>query len=112
MKYIVAVIQRSKFVEVQTGLLNHGISAITSSEIYERGRTPVRKETFRGAEIVINTEPMTKLEIACHDEKVQAVIDTISGITKTGRLGDGSIYISDIEDTVRISNGERGEGAL
>ncbi len=112
MKLIEAIIKPFKLDEVKEALSGIGIEGITVSEVKGFGRQKGHTELYRGAEYVIDFLPKVKLEIAVMDELVDRVVETIETTARTGRIGDGKIFVYAIENAVRIRTGERGEEAL
>ena len=98
--------------EVKDALNEIGIEGITVSEVKGFGRQKGHTELYRGAEYVVDFIPKIKLEIAVGDELVGKVIETIETVAKTGRIGDGKIFIIPLEDAVRIRTGEKGADAI
>jgi nitrogen regulatory protein P-II 1 len=112
MKKIEAIIKPFKLDEVKESLSGIGIQGITVSEVKGFGRQKGHTELYRGAEYVVDFLPKVKLEIIVKDDMVAAVVDAISKAAKTGRIGDGKIFVVPIEDVVRIRTGERGSDAI
>ncbi|SNB45193.1 P-II family nitrogen regulator [Geobacter sp. DSM 9736] len=112
MKLIEAVIKPFKLDEVKDALNEIGIEGITVSEVKGFGRQKGHTELYRGAEYVVDFIPKVKLEIAVDDELVRKVIDTIEATAKTGRIGDGKIFVLPLEEAVRIRTGETGHDAI
>lgn len=112
MKLIEAVIKPFKLDEVKDALNEIGITGITVSEVKGFGRQKGHTELYRGAEYVVDFIPKIKLEIAVTDELVPKVIDTIINAAKTGRIGDGKIFILPLEEAVRIRTSEKGSDAI
>ena len=112
MKKIEAIIKPFKLDEVKESLSGIGIQGITVSEVKGFGRQKGHTELYRGAEYVVDFLPKVKLEIIVKDEMVAQVVEAISKSAKTGRIGDGKIFVIPIEDVVRIRTGERGADAI
>ena len=112
MKKIEAIIKPFKLDEVKEGLSNLGIQGLTVSEIKGFGRQKGHTELYRGAEYVVDFLPKVKLEVIVSDDKVQEVVAAIEESAKTGRIGDGKIFVIPVEEVVRIRTGERGEEAV
>ena len=112
MKKIEAVIKPFKLDEVREALSEMGCSGLTVTEVKGFGRQKGHTELYRGAEYVVDFIPKIKMEIAVSDEMVNKVIETIQNTAKTGRIGDGKIFILPLEDAIRIRTGERGETAI
>ena len=112
MKKIEAIIKPFKLDEVKDSLNEIGIQGITVSEVKGFGRQKGHTELYRGAEYVVDFIPKIKMEIIVSDDVAAKVVEAIEQAAKTGRIGDGKIFITPIEDVVRIRTGERGEDAL
>ncbi len=112
MKKIEAIIRPFKLDDVKDALLEEGIRGMTVTEIRGYGRQKGHTETYRGNEYQIEFIPKMKIEIVVPDDKADLVIDTIIQIAKTGDIGDGKIFVSTIEDAIRIRTEESGEAAL
>ncbi len=112
MKLIEAIIKPFKLDEVKDALNEIGVMGITVSEVKGFGRQKGHTELYRGAEYVVDFIPKVKLEIVIPDEMVAKVLETIENAAKTGRIGDGKIFVLPLEEAVRIRTGERGNEAL
>ena len=112
MKKIEAVIQPHKLDEVKEALLAIGVEGITISEVRGHGRQKGHTETYRGAEYKVDLLPKVKLEMFVPDARAEQIIGVLSAAAKSGKIGDGKIFVSSIEEAVRIRNGDRGETAL
>lgn len=112
MKLIEAIIKPFKLDEVKNALSEVGIEGITVTEVKGFGRQKGHTELYRGAEYVVDFLPKVKLEIVVADEQVAKVITTIEETAKTGRIGDGKIFVLPLEEAVRIRTGEKGNEAL
>jgi len=112
MKLIEAIIKPFKLDEVKEALSEIGIEGITVCEVKGFGRQKGHTELYRGAEYVVDFLPKVKLEIAVADELVAKVIETIEATAKTGRIGDGKIFVLPLENAVRIRTGEKGDEAV
>jgi nitrogen regulatory protein P-II 1 len=112
MKKIEAIIQPSRFESVKAALREIGIEGITVSEVRGHGRQKGHTETYRGREYSVDLLPKVKLELVLPEAQTAQVINAILQAAKTGKIGDGKIFVSTLEDAIRIRNGERGEGAL
>jgi len=112
MKKIEAVIQPHKLDEVKDALTGIGVEGITVSEVRGHGRQKGHTEVYRGHEYKIDLLPKVKLEMIVPGARVEQVIEALSKAARSGKIGDGKIFISSIEDAVRIRNGDRGETAL
>ena len=112
MKKVEAIIKPFKLEEVKEALSGVGVQGITVSEVKGFGRQKGHKELYKGAEYVVEFLPKVKLEIVISDDKLQAVVDAIVKVASTGRIGDGKIFVSNIEEAIRIRTGESGEIAI
>ncbi len=112
MKKVDAIIKPFKLDEVKEALNEIGIQGITVSEVKGFGRQKGHTELYRGAEYVVDFIPKIKLEIIVRDDIVAKVVETIEQSAKTGRIGDGKIFVSPVDEVVRIRTGERGDDAL
>jgi nitrogen regulatory protein P-II 1 len=112
MKKVEAIIKPFKLDEVKDSLSSIGIQGITVSEVKGFGRQKGHTELYRGAEYVVDFLPKVKLEIIVKDDMVSAVVEAILKSAKTGRIGDGKIFVVTIEEVVRIRTGERGADAI
>jgi nitrogen regulatory protein P-II 1 len=112
MKLIEAIIKPFKLDEVKDALNEIGIEGITVSEVKGFGRQKGHTELYRGAEYVVDFIPKIKMEIAVSDDLVAKVVETIQNTAKTGRIGDGKIFVIALEEAVRIRTGEKGSDAI
>lgn len=112
MKKVEAIIKPFKLDEVREALGDAGIVGMTISEVKGFGRQKGHSELYRGAEYVVDFLPKVKVEVVCHDDVVHQVVETIENVAKTGRIGDGKIFVLNVEEVVRIRTGERGPAAL
>ncbi len=112
MMKIEAIIQPSRFDSVKDGLLEMGIEGMTVTEVRGHGRQKGHTEVYRGREYTVDLLPKLKLEVVLPDALVNRVVESILKTAKTGKIGDGKIFLSRIEEAIRIRNEERGEGAL
>ena len=112
MKKVEAIIKPFKLDEVKDKLNQIGIKGITVSEVKGFGRQKGHTELYRGAEYVVDFLPKIKMEVVITDNQVEVVITTIMEAAQTGRIGDGKIFVIDLQETVRIRTGERGEDAV
>lgn len=112
MKKIEAVIQPSRFESVKEALKEIGVEGITVSEVRGHGRQKGHTEVYRGREYSVDLLPKVKLELVVPEAQAAKVIDTIMSAAKTGKIGDGKIFVYAVEDAIRIRNGERGDTAL
>lgn len=112
MKLIVAIIKPFKLDEVRTALTELGIAGMTVTDVKGFGRQKGHTEVYRGAEYVVNFLPKVKIEVAVSDDKVDAVVAALEATAKTGSIGDGKIFVSPLEQSIRIRTGESGDEAL
>jgi len=112
MKKVEAIIKPFKLDEVKEGLSAVGIQGLTVSEVKGFGRQKGHTELYRGAEYVVDFLPKVKLEVIVRDEQVAEVIDAIEKAARTGRIGDGKIFVVPVEEVIRIRTGERGGNAV
>ena len=112
MKKIEAIIKPFKLDEVKEALAQEGVQGMTISEVKGFGRQRGHTELYRGAEHVVDFLPKVKIEILVEDDKAAAVTEAIIAAARTGRIGDGKIFILPVEDAVRIRTGERGADAI
>jgi nitrogen regulatory protein P-II 1 len=112
MKVVVAVIKPFKLDDVKEALKSLGVQGLTLTEVQGFGRQGGHTETYRGAEYTIDLVPKVRLEIVVDDAMADDVVDTVIGAARTGKIGDGKVWVSPVEDLVRIRTGERGKDAL
>jgi nitrogen regulatory protein P-II 1 len=112
MTKVEAIIQVSKLDVVKDALHDVGVEGMTVFEARGHGRQKGHTETYRGREYTVDLIPKVKIEIVAADEMVEKIVQAISGAARTGKIGDGKIFISRIDDAIRIRNDERGDGAL
>ena len=112
MKLITAIIKPFKLEEVRQALDLIGITGMTITEVKGFGRQKGHTELYRGSEYVVDFLPKTKIEVAVSDDNADKVIDAISKVSNTGKIGDGKIFVSSLEQVVRIRTGELNEDAL
>ena len=112
MKKVEAIIKPFKLEEVKEALATVGVQGLTVSEVKGFGRQKGHKELYRGAEYVVEFLPKVKLEIVVTDENLKAVVDAVVKAASTGRIGDGKIFVSPIDDAIRIRTGESGDIVL
>lgn len=112
MKRVVAVFRQQKFEDVKRALLAIGCEGMTISEVKGRGRQLGVKESYRGSNYCIDLIPKTRLELIVNEDDLDDVIDTIIESARTGEIGDGKIFVSDVEEVIRIRTGERGSEAV
>ncbi|MBL1457628.1 P-II family nitrogen regulator [Methylophaga sp.] len=112
MKMITAIIRPHALELVRAGIQDIGISGLTVTEVKGYGRQKGHNEMYRGAEYTINFQPKIKLELVVGDDDVAKAIEAISTSAKSGKIGDGKIFVSTLESAVRIRTGETGEAAI
>ena len=112
MKMVTAVIKPFKLDDVREALSGIGVQGITVTEVKGFGRQKGHTELYRGAEYVVDFLPKIRLEIAVEDSRVDEIIEVLSKAAATGKIGDGKIFVSDLEQVIRIRTGESGADAL
>jgi len=112
MKKIEAIIKPFKLEEVKDQLNEKGAYGVTVTEVKGFGRQKGHTELYRGAEYTVDFLPKTKLEVVIKDEQLGEIIEVITIAAQTGRIGDGKIFVSDLQDVIRIRTEERGEDAI
>ncbi|MFQ5734482.1 MAG: P-II family nitrogen regulator [Planctomycetaceae bacterium] len=112
MKKIEAIVRHYKLEEVKNALSSAGIQGMTVSEVRGFGRQRGHKETYRGAEYTVDFLPKVKLEIVVEDDLVDKAAETIMSTARTGNIGDGKLFISPLEEVIRIRTGETGGEAI
>jgi nitrogen regulatory protein P-II 2 len=112
MKFVIAVIKPFKLDEVREALSEIGVQGITVTEVKGFGRQKGHTELYRGAEYVVDFLPKVKLEIALADEMVESAVEAITKAAQTGKIGDGKIFITTLEEVIRIRTGETGVEAV
>ena len=112
MKKIEAIIKPFKLDDVKDALHDVGVSGLTVSEVKGFGRQKGHTELYRGAEYVIDFLPKVKIEVVVENNLVERAVEAIENAARTGRIGDGKIFILDVEQAVRIRTGDRGEDAI
>jgi nitrogen regulatory protein PII len=112
MKLIIAVIKPFKLEEVREALTGIGVQGLMVSEVKGYGRQSGHTEIYRGAEYVVNFVPKIKIEMVVADDQVEKVVETISTTARTGKIGDGKIFVTNIEQAIRVRTDERDEDAL
>ena len=112
MKKIEAIIKPFKLDEVREALSEIGIMGMTASEVKGFGRQKGHTELYRGAEYIVDFLPKIKLDIVVSDKMVNKVVETITKTAQTGKIGDGKIFIMNVEEAIRIRTGEKGETAV
>ncbi|WP_310631989.1 P-II family nitrogen regulator [Paraburkholderia sp.] len=112
MKRITAVIKPFKLDEVREALAEVGLTGLTGTEVKGFGRQKGHTELYRGAEYVVDFLPKVKIEVVVADEQTDQVIDAIIGAARTGKIGDGKIFVTNVERVIRIRTGEENEAAV
>jgi nitrogen regulatory protein P-II 1 len=112
MKKIEAIIKPFKLDDVRRSLTEIGITGLTATEVKGFGRQQGHTELYRGAEYVVDFIPKVKLEIILDDSQIELCLESIINAARTGKIGDGKIFVSDIENIVRIRTGEKGQEAI
>ena len=112
MKKIEAVIQPFKLDEVKEALIKIGVEGITVSEVRGHGRQKGHTEVYRGSEYKVDLLPKVKLEMIVRDTLLDPVVEALTSAARTGKIGDGKIFVANIDEAIRIRNGDRGESAL
>ncbi|MDE2150633.1 MAG: P-II family nitrogen regulator [Gammaproteobacteria bacterium] len=112
MKMIVAIIKPFRLDAVREALAEVGVSGMTVTEVRGFGRQKGHTELYRGAEYVVDLLPKIKLEVALPSERVEQAVEVIARAAKTGQIGDGKIFVYDLDQTVRIRTGEKGPDAV
>lgn len=112
MKLVTAIIKPFKLDTVREALSEMGVQGITVTEVKGFGRQKGHTELYRGAEYVVDFLPKTKLEVAVSDDQVDGVVESISKAAHSGKIGDGKIFVSNLEQVIRIRTAESGEDAL
>ena len=112
MKRIEAIIQPHKLDDVKEALKGLGVDGMTVTDVRGHGRQKGHKETYRGQEYKVDLLPKVELDMVVPDSRVEQVIDAIAAAARSGKIGDGKIFVSSVDEAVRIRNGDRGEVAL
>lgn len=112
MKQIIAVIKPFKLEEVREALTGIGVQGLMVSEVKGYGRQSGHTEIYRGAEYVVNFVPKIKIEIVAPDASVEKIVETIATTARTGKIGDGKVFVLDVQQAIRVRTDERGEDAL
>lgn len=112
MKKVEAIIRPFKLDEVKESLADIGVQGMTVTEVKGFGRTGGKKEVYRGSAYVVDFVPKVKVEVVVPDDLVGQVIDGIKTAAQTGRIGDGKIFVSPVDEAIRIRTGDTGDGAL
>lgn len=112
MKFVIAIVRPNRADEVRQALTEVGVRGMTVTEAKGYGRQKGHTEIYRGAEYRIDFVPKVKIEVAIDDAELNAVVEAITRATRTGKIGDGKIFVFDLEEAIRIRTGERGREAL
>lgn len=112
MKLITAIIKPFKLDDVREALADNGVQGITVTEVKGFGRQKGHTELYRGAEYVVDFLPKVKVEVAVDDSRVESVLDAIRTAANSGKIGDGKLFVTPLEDVIRIRTGERGADAV
>ncbi len=112
MKKIEAIVQPFKMEEVKEALKGIGIDGITISEVRGHGRQKGHKEVYRGQEYNVDLLPKVKFELVVPDSRLNEVLETVTAAARSGKIGDGKIFVFDVAEVIRIRNGDRGELAI
>jgi len=112
MKKVEAIIRHFKLEDVKKALTDNDIHGMTVTEVRGFGRQKGQTERYRGTEYAVDFVPKVKVEVTCSDDNFQKVIDTILKAAQTGQIGDGKIFVADLQDVIRIRTGETGQDAL
>jgi len=112
MKLITAIIKPFRLDDVRNGLAEVGVNGMTVTEVKGFGRQRGHTELYRGAEYVVDFLPKAKIEVAVADDLVERAVEAITSAARTGKVGDGKIFVMDLEQALRIRTGETGDGAL
>ena len=112
MKMVMAVIKPFKLDDVREALADAGVAGITATEVKGFGRQKGHTELYRGAEYVVDFLPKVKIEVVLKDDLLDRAVEAIQKAARTGRIGDGKIFVSSIDDAIRIRTGERGDAAV
>lgn len=112
MKMVTAILKPHKLEDVKAALLEVGIEGMTVSEAAGYGRQRGHTEVYRGAEYTVDLVPKVRIEVLVKDADLDAVVDTILSTASSGRIGDGKLWVTPVDQVVRVRTGERGEGAV
>ena len=112
MKKVEAIVRHFKLEDVKNALTEHGIHGMTVTEVRGFGRQKGHTEMYRGTEYTVDFVPKVKIEVVCSDGSLQTVLDTVLQAAQTGQIGDGKIFVTDLQNSIRIRTGETGEEAL
>ena len=112
MKLVVAIIKPHRLDEVKEALRSIGVNGLTTTDVQGFGRQRGHTEVYRGAEYQVDFVPKVKIEVLAHDDQVQQIIDAVLKTARTGKIGDGKIFVTSAEEVYRIRTGERGPDAI
>ena len=112
MKRIIAIVRPEKMEAVKDALIAIDASGMTISQVHGCGNQHVWKEHYRGTEVLLNIVPKVKIAVVVEDDEADAVIDAVMASARTGEVGDGKIFVSPVEEVIRIRTGERGSSAI
>ena len=112
MKKIEAIIQPFKIDEVKSALMGIGVDGMTISEVRGHGRQKGHKEVYRGQEYTVDLLPKVRVEMVVVDSIAEKAVDTLANAARTGKIGDGKIFVYDVAEAIRIRNGDRGDAAI
>jgi len=112
MKSVTAIIKPFKLDDVRESLSEIGVKGVTVTEVKGFGRQKGHTELYRGSEYVVDFLPKVKLEVAIADDLLERTLEIVAGAASTGKIGDGKIFVTDLEQVIRIRTGETGEGAI
>ena len=112
MKRIIAIVRPEKLEPLKDALFDAGVSGMTVSQVNGCGKQKGWKEYYRGTEVLLNMVPKVKFEIVSDDDEVDGIVEVIQNAARTGEVGDGKIFISNVDEVIRIRTGERGTSAI
>jgi len=112
MKKIEAIVQPFKLEEVKEALKSIGVDGMTISEVRGHGRQKGHKEVYRGQEYNVDLLPKVKFEMIVNDNRLNEVLETVTNAARSGKIGDGKVFVYDVAEAIRIRNGDRGESAI
>jgi nitrogen regulatory protein P-II 1 len=112
MKKIEAIVRHFKLEDVKNALNEQGVTGMTVTEVRGFGRQKGHTERYRGTEYAVEFVPKVKIEIVCSDDSLQSIVETVLRTAQTGEIGDGKVFIADLQDAVRIRTGETGDEAI
>ena len=112
MKLVTAIIQPHRHEEVKKAVMAEGVKGMTVSQVNGYGRQKGHTEVYRGAEYTVDLLPKVKIELVCSDSDAESIAQTIASSARSGRIGDGKIWITSVEQVIRVRTGDSGEDAL